>query len=182
MQKKNYKRPEVVIFKAYNKRIYAGEVHYNDNWFNEWKEGKEPSLLYIQFKDEDVPPKLYESNIPEIIDYANREFKSKIGMTWEEFCNSGSPEYKEIKEQVDKILEDKAKAKVRGLRAKAGILDDAPVGIKIDVKLDEAKEKLRELEEEIKKLDKENDYQYKGWKVRCDDGSCGKLYMERKDC
>lgn len=179
MQKKNYKRPEIVMFEACDKRIYAGEVHYNDNWFNEWQEGKEPSLLYIQFKDEDVPPGLYEENIPEIIDYANKEFKSRIGMTWEEFCISGSPRYEEIKEQVDKILENKVRSKIRGLRAKAGVIDDAPAGIKLDIKLDEAKEKLRELEEEIKKLDKD---QHKGWKVKCDDGSYGTLYMGRKDC
>lgn len=95
-------RPEVVLLSSGDGLFYAGHVKYNDNWFEEYQEGKSPALLEIVFSEDKVPDYLVKEDIPEVVEYANKEFKDKMGITWEEYCER--PE--------------------RGLRRKANIIDE----------------------------------------------------------
>ena len=137
-------KPNVVMFQSKDGKVYAGNVIYHEDWYDEWKKGKNPAIIEVIFDENNVPEDLQPENVPEIIDYCNHDFKDKIGMTWEEWSAQGCPNYEQIygKGHYE-----------RGLRAKSGVIDDGYGWLEFNKKLKELKEKEeREKKKELEKF------------------------------
>ena len=148
-------REEMVVFKAADGKCYNGKVVYHDDWYEEWKSGNDPALVEVIFEENNIPPYMRKEDIPEVIDRLSEEFKEKTGLTWEEFCNRGCPNYEELrKERMEKIREKLERGRERGLRAKAGIHND--VSLNVDVDIEKAVNEIKELEEKIKECEESN--------------------------
>lgn len=135
-------KPNIVMFQSKDGKVYAGNVIYHDNWYDEWEKGKNPAIVEVIFDENNVPEDLQPENIPEVIDHCNHDFKSKIGMTWEEWFAQGCPSYEQMygKGHYE-----------RGLRAKSGVIDDG--WLEFNKKLKELKEKEeREKKKELEKF------------------------------
>lgn len=79
-------RPEIVIFRSeIDGKVYAGKVIYYEDWYKKHLANKDAKIFDIKFDKNNMPKELRDYDIPQIIDYAQKDFKEKTGMTWEEF-------------------------------------------------------------------------------------------------
>lgn len=79
------KRPQIVLFADKNGKVYRGKVTYYDDWYKKHLAGEDAKIFDVEFDKENMPDELRDCDIPQVIKYAQKDFKEKTGMTWEEF-------------------------------------------------------------------------------------------------
>ena len=141
------------IVLLYNKdidKVVKGKVTYYDDWFDKWKRGEKGEILSIEFADGETPFGLKKEDIQTVYDKADKKFKEKMGINYEDFCEGGAPSYKEVLKKIEgKKLEQN-----RGLRAKSGVIDD--FASKDDI--EKLKEEVKKAEEKLAKLKKRKEF------------------------
>lgn len=153
-------KEEIILAKAQDGKIHKGKVVFHDDWFEKWKNGENPALMEIMF-DEGSEVEIVDSDVDSVIEKCQKEFEEKAGITWEEYQDMGCPEYKRLKvEKIRKKLEE-GRAKTRGLRRTAGLLEDAP-SVNFDFEVAEKQiEELKKKLEELSEKEKQNRKKYK---------------------
>lgn len=78
-------KPEIVIFADKNGKVYSGKVTYYEDWYKKHLANENTKIFDVEFDKENMPDELRNCDIPQVIEYAQEDFKEKTGMTWEEF-------------------------------------------------------------------------------------------------
>lgn len=80
-------------------KVIKGKVTFYENWYEGWKAGKgNGEIMAIEFDEGEAPAGLTKEDIKSVYDQADREFKNKMGINYEEFCKIGKPSYKEMEQ------------------------------------------------------------------------------------
>ena len=78
-------RPQIVLFADKNGKVYSGKGTYFSDWYEKRLRNEESKIFEIEFDKENMPDELRDCDIPQVIKYAQKDFKEKTGMTWEAY-------------------------------------------------------------------------------------------------
>lgn len=139
-------------------KIIRGKVTYYEDWYERWKAGlSDGEIMSIEFNEDETPIGLTKEDIQGVYDQADREFKNKMGVNYEEFCRAGKPSYREVMEAKSADDELKFKQVQNGVRP-----DRKPI---IEIMADTAEVK-RQLDELKNKLDEESKKYQRGLRAK----------------
>lgn len=139
-------------------KIVRGKVTFYEDWYEKWKAGlSDGEIMSIEFNEDETPLGLTKEDIQGVYDQADREFKNKMGVSYEEFCRAGKPSYREVIEAKNADDELKFKQVQNGVRP-----DRKPI---IEIMADTAEVK-RQLDELKNKLDKESEKYQRGLRAK----------------
>lgn len=80
-------------------KVIKGKITFYENWYEDWKAGNGTGeIMAIEFDEGEAPARLTKEDIKSAYDQADEEFKNKMGISYEEFCRMGKPNYKEMEQ------------------------------------------------------------------------------------
>ena len=86
-----------IVFFYDKGKVIKGKVTYYEDWYEKWKAGlSNVEMMSIEFDEDEAPTGLTKEDFQGVYDQADEEFKNKMGVSYEEFCQAGEPSYKEI--------------------------------------------------------------------------------------
>lgn len=86
-----------IVFFYDKGKVIKGKVTYYEDWYEKWKAGLSGvEMMSIEFNEDEAPTGLTKEDFQGVYDQADEEFKDKMGVSYEEFCQAGEPSYKEI--------------------------------------------------------------------------------------
>ena len=139
-------------------KIVRGKVTFYEDWYEKWKAGlSDGEIMSIEFNEDETPIGLTKEDIQGVYDQADKEFKNKMGVSYEEFCRAGKPSYKEVIEAKNADDELKFKQVQNGVRP-----DRKPI---IEIMADTAEVK-RQLDELKNKLNEESEKYQRGLRAK----------------
>ena len=139
-------------------KIVRGKVTFYEDWYEKWKAGlSDGEIMSIEFNEDETPIGLTKEDIQGVYDQADKEFKNKMGVSYEEFCRAGKPSYREVIEAKNADDELKFKQVQNGVRP-----DRKPI---IEIMADTAEVK-RQLDELKDKLNKESEKYQRGLRAK----------------
>lgn len=99
-------------------KVIKGKITFYENWYEDWKAGYgNGEIMAIEFDEGEAPMGLTKEDIQNVYDQADREFKNKMGVSYEEFCEAGKPTYKQIMEYQKEEEERRKKEKIYQTKA-----------------------------------------------------------------